>query len=58
MIEIKNISKKFNEETLLNFKDLTFENGKSYVILGPSRIAESLLCLTLLQELLHLILEV
>ena len=36
MIEIKNISKKFNEETMLNFKDLTFENGKSYVILGPS----------------------
>jgi ABC-type polar amino acid transport system ATPase subunit len=36
MIEIKNLSKKFNEETILNFQDLIFENGKSYVILGPS----------------------
>jgi len=49
MIEIKNISKKFNEETVLNFKDLIFEDGKSYVILGPSRFTESLLCLILFQ---------
>ena len=50
MIEVKNISKKFNEETILDFKDLTFKNGKSYVILGPSRFTEKLHYLTLLLE--------
>lgn len=43
MIEIKNISKRFNEETILEFKDLTFENGKSYVLLGPSGSGKSTL---------------
>ncbi len=36
MIKVKNVIKKFNEETILKFKDLIFEDTKSYVILGPS----------------------
>ena len=43
MIRIKGIEKKFNEETDLKFKDLTFEDGKSYVILGPSGSGKSTL---------------
>ena len=43
MIVIKQLSKKFNEDTKLNFKDLTFEDGKSYAIIGPSGCGKSTL---------------
>ena len=36
MIKVKNISKIFNEETQINIKDINFENGKSYALLGAS----------------------
>ena len=43
MICIKNLAKKFDENTNLNFNDLNFENGKSYAILGPSGCGKSTL---------------
>ena len=43
MIETKQIAKKFNEETDLKFKNINFETGKSYVILGPSGSGKSTL---------------
>ena len=36
MIKIKNIKKDFNEDTKIHLKDIEFENGKSYAILGVS----------------------
>ena len=43
MICIKNLAKKFDENTNLHFNDLNFENGKSYAILGPSGCGKSTL---------------
>jgi len=43
MITLKNVYKKFNEETNLHFIDLVFEKGKTYVILGPSGSGKSTL---------------
>ena len=43
MITLKNVYKKFNEETNLHFNDLVFEKGKTYVILGPSGSGKSTL---------------
>ena len=36
MIRIENIEKDFNEDTKIHLKDLKFENGKTYAILGVS----------------------
>jgi putative ABC transport system ATP-binding protein len=43
MITIRNLAKSFNEDTKLHFKDLIFENGKSYAIVGPSGCGKSTL---------------
>lgn len=43
MIQIKNLIKKFNNDTILRYKDLTFETGKSYVLLGASGCGKSTL---------------
>ena len=43
MINIKGLAKKFDENTDLRFKDLSFEDGKSYAILGPSGCGKSTL---------------
>ena len=36
MIRIKNIKKDFNSDTKIHLKDIEFENGKTYAILGES----------------------
>ena len=36
MIEIKNLSKQFQNETEIDYCDMIFENGKSYMLLGAS----------------------
>lgn len=36
MIRIKNVKKDFNSDTKIHFKDIEFENGKTYAILGVS----------------------
>ena len=36
MIKIQNIRKKFNEDTKIRLKNMVFEDGKSYAILGVS----------------------
>ena len=33
VIEIKSLSKQFKNETAIDYKDLTFETGKSYMLL-------------------------
>ena len=43
MISIKNLSKKFKNETAIDYKDITFEGGKSYVLLGASGCGKSTL---------------
>jgi len=43
MIEIKNLSKKYDEESEIVLKDMKFEDGKSYVILGASGCGKSTL---------------
>ena len=43
MIEIKGLSKTFKNETALNYTDLTFETGKSYMLLGASGCGKSTL---------------
>ncbi len=43
MIEIKGVSKSFKNETALDYKDLTFEAGKSYMLLGASGCGKSTL---------------
>ena len=43
MIEIKNVSKKFKNETAIDYKDMTFESGKSYILLGASGCGKSTL---------------
>lgn len=42
MIELKNTFKRFNNEKII-FKDIVFEDNKSYVILGPSGCGKSTL---------------
>lgn len=42
MIELKNTFKSFNNEKII-FKDIIFEDNKSYVILGPSGCGKSTL---------------
>lgn len=36
MIKIKNVKKDFNSDTKIHLKDIEFENGKTYAILGVS----------------------
>ena len=36
MIKIQNVRKKFNEDTKIRLKNMVFEDGKSYAILGVS----------------------
>ena len=43
MINVKNLSKKFKNETAIDYKDMTFESGKSYVLLGASGCGKSTL---------------
>lgn len=43
MIEIKSLSKQFKNETAIDYKDITFESGKSYMILGASGCGKSTL---------------
>ena len=43
MIEIKNLKKQFQKETVIEYKDITFESGKSYMLLGASGCGKSTL---------------
>ena len=43
MIEINNLSKQFQNETEIAYQDLTFETGKSYMLLGASGCGKSTL---------------
>ncbi len=43
MIEIRNLSKTFANEKAINYKDITFEDGKSYMLLGASGCGKSTL---------------
>lgn len=43
MIETKNLRKHFTDESDLVYRDLTFEDGKSYVLLGASGCGKSTL---------------
>ena len=36
MIRIQNLRKRFTDESDILYQDLTFEDGKSYVLLGAS----------------------
>ncbi len=43
MIEIKGVTKQFKNETAIDYKDITFEDGKSYMLLGASGCGKSTL---------------
>ena len=43
MIEVKGITKQFKNETQITYRDLTFETGKSYLLLGASGCGKSTL---------------
>ncbi len=43
MIEIKSVTKQFQNETEIDYKDITFETGKSYMLLGASGCGKSTL---------------
>ena len=43
MIKIRGVSKKFPNETAIDYKDMTFEDGKSYMLLGASGCGKSTL---------------
>ncbi len=43
MIEIKNLSKQFQNETEIAYRNMTFETGKSYMLLGASGCGKSTL---------------
>lgn len=43
MICIKNLSKHFKNETAIDYKDMIFEDGKSYMLLGASGCGKSTL---------------
>ena len=36
MIKTTNLSKHFQNETAIDYRDLVFEDGKSYMLLGAS----------------------
>ena len=43
MIKVKNVSKHFVNETAIDYSDITFERGKSYMLLGASGCGKSTL---------------
>ena len=43
MIEIKGLGKQFQNETEIDYRDMIFENGKSYMLLGASGCGKSTL---------------
>lgn len=43
MITIKNVSKQFQNEKAISYKDMVFEDGKSYMLLGASGCGKSTL---------------
>ena len=43
MIEIKNLGKEFQNETEIEYRDITFESGRSYMLLGASGCGKSTL---------------
>ncbi len=43
VIEIKGLSKRFSNETAIDYQDFTFETGKSYMLLGASGCGKSTL---------------
>ena len=43
MIEIKNLGKQFQNETEIEYRDMIFEKGKSYMLLGASGCGKSTL---------------
>lgn len=43
MIEITGVTKQFKNETAIDYSDLTFEDGKSYMLLGASGCGKSTL---------------
>ena len=43
MIEISNLGKQFQNETEIEYRDMTFETGKSYMLLGASGCGKSTL---------------
>jgi putative ABC transport system ATP-binding protein len=43
MIEIKGVTKLFQNETAIEYKDIVFETGKSYMLLGASGCGKSTL---------------
>ncbi|MBQ8352041.1 MAG: ABC transporter ATP-binding protein [Clostridia bacterium] len=43
MIEINGITKKFKNETAIDYRDMVFETGKSYMLLGASGCGKSTL---------------
>ena len=45
MITIQNLGKQFQNETQISYRDITFETGKSYMLLGASGIVYMLIFL-------------
>ena len=43
MITIKDLGKQFQNETQINYRDMTFETGRSYMLLGASGCGKSTL---------------
>ena len=43
MIKINGLKKQFQNETVIEYKDITFESGKSYMLLGASGCGKSTL---------------
>lgn len=43
MISVKGVSKQFSNETAIDYKDIEFEKGKSYMLLGASGCGKSTL---------------
>ena len=43
MIEIEGLKKQFQNETIIEYKNITFESGKSYMLLGASGCGKSTL---------------
>ena len=43
MIEIKGVSKRFKNETAIDYDDVVFDSGKSYMLLGASGCGKSTL---------------
>ena len=59
MIEVKNISKKFNNNVVLNGIDLNINKGDVVAIIGPSGTGKStfLRCLNRLEKIWHAVIK-